>query len=57
MINQSAYYGRTMRLWADRLEENREMIVARWGDKLFRTLQLYLRGGGEAFPDMLRPII
>lgn len=54
VINESAYYGRTMRLWAERLEQNKEMIVARWGEKLFRTFRLYLWGGGGAFPDMLQ---
>lgn len=52
--NESAFYGRTMYLWAERLEENRQMIVERWGDKLFRTFQLYFWGGAEAFPDMLQ---
>jgi cyclopropane-fatty-acyl-phospholipid synthase len=52
--NESAHYGRTMLLWAQRLEENKEMIIARWGKKLFRTFQLYLWGGSEAFPEMLQ---
>ncbi|MBT9612068.1 MAG: class I SAM-dependent methyltransferase [Burkholderiales bacterium] len=52
--NESAHYGRTMYLWAERLEENKEMIVARWGEKLFRTFQLYLWGGAETFPEMLQ---
>jgi cyclopropane-fatty-acyl-phospholipid synthase len=52
--NESADYGRTMKLWAERLEENREMIVSRWGEKLFRTFQLYLWGGAETFPEMLQ---
>ena len=52
--NESAHYGRTMYLWAERLEENKDMIVARWGEKLFRTFQLYLWGGAETFPEMLQ---
>lgn len=52
--NESTHYSRTMLLWAERLEENKEVIVSRWGEKLFRTYQLYLWGGAEAFPDMLQ---
>lgn len=52
--NESAHYARTMLLWAERLEQNKTMIVERWGEKLFRIFQLYLWGGSEAFPDMLQ---
>jgi cyclopropane-fatty-acyl-phospholipid synthase len=52
--NESTHYGRTMFLRAERLEENKDMIVARWGEKLFRTDPLSLWGGAEVFPDMLQ---
>lgn len=30
------------------------MIIDRWGEKLFRTCQLHLWGGTDAFRDMLQ---
>jgi cyclopropane-fatty-acyl-phospholipid synthase len=52
--NESAHYGRTMLHWAKRLEENRSMIIGRWGEKLYRAFHLYLWGGSEAFPELLQ---
>ena len=34
------HYGRPMFLWVERLEENKDMIVAWWGEKLFRTCDI-----------------
>jgi cyclopropane-fatty-acyl-phospholipid synthase len=52
--NESAHYGRTMLHWARRLEESRDLIVARWGEKLYRAFRLYLWGGSQAFPELLQ---
>lgn len=54
VVNESAHYGHTMLHWAQRLEENREKIVARWGEAFFRMFQLYLWGGSEAFPELMQ---
>lgn len=42
-------YELTIRHWAERLEANREEIVDRWGDPLYRAFRLYLWGGSHAF--------
>jgi len=52
--NESAHYGRTMYYWAQRLEENRQMVIERWGEKLYRAFHLYLWGGSQAFPELLQ---
>jgi len=52
--NESVHYARTMHHWARRLEENREAIIARWGERLYRAFRLYLWGGAQAFPDLLQ---
>lgn len=54
VMNESAHYGRSMLHWAQRLEENRAMIVARWGEPFFRMFQLYLWGGSEGFPELMQ---
>jgi cyclopropane-fatty-acyl-phospholipid synthase len=52
--NESAHYGLTMQHWAQRLEQNREMVVQRWGEDLYRAFRLYLWGGSQAFPELLQ---
>ena len=42
-------YYLTTKTWAQRLENNREMIEQRWGQQLFRIFQLYLWGSAEGF--------
>ena len=52
--NESRDYGLTMLHWAQRLDENRKTIVAKWGEKLYRAFRLYLWGGSQAFPELLQ---
>ena len=52
--NESAHYGRTMLHWAQRLEESRELVIGRWGERLYRAFRLYLWGGSQAFPELLQ---
>lgn len=52
--NESADYGRTMHHWAQRLDENKEMVIKQWGEKLYRAFHLYLWGGSQAFPHLLQ---
>jgi cyclopropane-fatty-acyl-phospholipid synthase len=52
--NESVHYGRTMHHWAQRLEQSRDLIIARWGEKLYRAFRLYLWGGSQAFPELLQ---
>jgi cyclopropane-fatty-acyl-phospholipid synthase len=42
-------YELTMRHWGRRLDAARDKIVARWGEKTYRTFRLYLWGGSHAF--------
>ena len=52
--NESMHYGHTMLHWAQRLEQNRDVVIARWGEKLYRAFRLYLWGGSQAFPELLQ---
>ena len=52
--NESAHYARTMQQWAQRLEQNREMVIERWSEKVYRAFHLYLWTGARAFPDLLQ---
>ncbi len=52
---ESRDYGLTMWHWARRLDENRQKIIDRWGEKLYRAFRLYLWGGCHTFrTDMLQ---
>lgn len=42
-------YELTMWHWATRLDESREQVVARWGEKVYRAFRLFLWGGCHAF--------
>jgi cyclopropane-fatty-acyl-phospholipid synthase len=42
-------YELTIRNWAQRLDANRDQIVERWGEQLYRAFRLYLWGGAHAF--------
>ncbi len=42
-------YELTMMRWAERFDAARDLIVRRWGERLFRAWQLYLWGGAHAF--------
>jgi cyclopropane-fatty-acyl-phospholipid synthase len=52
--NESAHYAHTMLHWAQRLEQNRDIIVGRWGEAIYRAFRLYLWGGSQAFPHLLQ---
>lgn len=47
--NESRDYEITMLHWARRFERARDFIVERWGDRVYRTFQLYLWGGHHCF--------
>lgn len=47
--NETHDYDLTMRHWAERFEEHRDEIVARWGEELFRIWRLYLWTGSYGF--------
>jgi cyclopropane-fatty-acyl-phospholipid synthase len=42
-------YMLTMRHWAERFERNKDMIVKRWGERVYRGFWLYLWSGAYAF--------
>lgn len=42
-------YELTIRHWAERFDAERERIVARWGDQVYRAFRIYLWGGCHAF--------
>jgi cyclopropane-fatty-acyl-phospholipid synthase len=46
---ESRDYELTMRHWATRLDENREHIIGRWGEPLYRAFRVFLWGGCHAF--------
>ena len=45
---ESHDYALTMREWAERFDRNREKIVGKWGEELFRAFRVYLWGGCHA---------
>lgn len=47
--NDRENYTLTAKHWATRLDENREMIVQRWGETLYRRFHLYLWGCVHCF--------
>ncbi len=48
IVDETLDYERTLAHWAQRLEESRDTIVQRWGEKVFRIFRLYLWGGSYA---------
>jgi cyclopropane-fatty-acyl-phospholipid synthase len=42
-------YELTMARWAQRLDEARETVSARWGDELYRAFRIFLWGGSHGF--------
>lgn len=48
---ESHDYELTMLHWAQRLDQHRAEIVARWGEETYRVFRLYLWGGVPAFHD------
>ena len=49
--NETHDYDLTMRHWAERFDANREAVVAKWGDEIFRIWRLYLWTGSYGFHD------
>ena len=47
VVDETRDYELTMAQWARRLEANREKIIARWGEPLYRAFRLYLWGGSH----------
>ena len=46
--NDTHSYHLTMRYWATRFDENRDVIIKRWGTKIYRAFRIYLWGGCHA---------
>ncbi|WP_199434102.1 class I SAM-dependent methyltransferase [Qaidamihabitans albus] len=42
-------YELTITHWAQRLEQHRERIIQRWGEKTYRAFRVFLWGGAHAF--------
>jgi cyclopropane-fatty-acyl-phospholipid synthase len=49
--NETHDYSLTMRHWAERFEANRDAVVAKWGEDVFRIWRLYLWTGSYGFHD------
>lgn len=49
--NETQDYSRTMRAWAERFEANRDAVVAKWGEEIFRIWRLYLWTAAYGFQD------
>jgi cyclopropane-fatty-acyl-phospholipid synthase len=49
--NETHDYDLTMRHWAMRFEANREAVVAKWGERIYRVWRLYLWTGSYGFHD------
>lgn len=47
VVDETRDYELTMAQWARRLEANKEKIIARWGEPLYRAFRLYLWGGSH----------
>ena len=47
--NETRDYELTMRQWAERFDAAKEAIIARWGERIYRSFRLYLWGGSRAF--------
>lgn len=45
--NETRDYDLTMRQWAERFDAAREEIIARWGERIYRSFRLYLWGGSR----------
>ena len=48
VVDETHEYDLTLHHWATRFEANREYIVKRWGEQVFRTFRMYLWGGSHA---------
>lgn len=42
-------YELTIRHWADRFEDNHDLVAGRWGEDVYRAFRMFLRGGQHAF--------
>jgi cyclopropane-fatty-acyl-phospholipid synthase len=49
IVQDNHDYMLTMRHWAERFQDNSEMIRARWGEQVYRAFWLYLWSGAYAF--------
>jgi cyclopropane-fatty-acyl-phospholipid synthase len=45
MVQDDQDYSRTMKIWAERMQANKDMIVQRWGEQTYRAFWLYLWSG------------
>jgi cyclopropane-fatty-acyl-phospholipid synthase len=49
VVGETRDYGLTMLEWARRLDEDRDFVVAGWGEEVYRVHRLFLWGGMHAF--------
>jgi cyclopropane-fatty-acyl-phospholipid synthase len=49
VVHETRDYERTILEWARRFDAERDAIVARWGEPLWRAFRVFLWGGGHAF--------
>jgi len=49
VVDETADYERTIRAWAERLDERAGFIAERWGEEVYRAFRIYLWGGCHAF--------
>ena len=47
-VDETHEYDLTLHHWAARFEANREIVVKRWGERVFRAFRMYLWGGSHA---------
>ena len=48
VVDETHEYALTLKHWASRFEANRQTVVERWGEAVFRAFRLYLWGGSHA---------
>jgi cyclopropane-fatty-acyl-phospholipid synthase len=49
VVQETRDYELTITHWAERFEEARADIIARWGEQTYRAFRIYLWGGSHAF--------
>ena len=47
-VDEGHDYDLTLHHWAARFEANREVVIKRWGEQVFRAFRMYLWGGSHA---------
>lgn len=47
--NETRDYGLTMRHWAERFEANKDLIIERWGQEIYRVFRMFMWSGCYGF--------